>query len=127
MTRTKNNSGSVAVECALILPLLTLLVIAIIQVTFVCIEGQLTTYAAFMAARSQMVEGDYQEEAHRIVPWMKVGLQDLTTVRVQGHHPIFNVGPLGSAYQMRADMPFYPHVQTCTSAEDNPIHGGNGC
>ncbi len=124
--RTKNNSGSVAVECALTLPFLMLLVIGIIQVAFICIEGQLITYAAFMAARSQMVSGNYQEEAHGIVPWMSVN-GDSQTVSLFGHRPIFNVGPLGESYQMRANIPFYSHSQNCTPTEDNPIRGDNGC
>lgn len=127
LSHLNRQSGSIAVECALTLPLLTLLVITIIQSAFICIEGQLTTYATFMAARSQMVGGDYQEEAHRIVPWVQVRLSDPTTVHVQGHRPLFNVGPLGNAYQMSADMPFYPHAQGCAPTDDNPIRGGAGC
>lgn len=129
--------GSVAVECALSIPLLVLLLLVVIQFLFLCIERQLMNYAAFMAARSRMVraDGGYKVLAKKIVPWAKaeasISDPDNLSVKVRGHKSIFNLSasPLGKNYgDLTATVPVYPHPQTSTSEEDNPIcTGGAQC
>lgn len=137
MIRKRNNRGSIAVECALSIPLVVLLLLVVIQFLFLCIERQLMNYTAFMAARSRMVRADgaYQVLAKKIVPWSKADVlsagPDKIKVMVWGHRPLFNLeaSPLGRNYgDLTATVPVYPHPQTRTPDEDNPIcSGGLSC
>lgn len=134
-TAKTRQSGSVAVECALSIPLLVLLLLVVIQFLFLCIERQLMNYAAFMAARSRMVRADgYKALVTKIVPWAtaeaSVSDPDNLSVNVRGHKPIFNLStsPLGEDYTLTATVPVYPHLQMSTQDEDNPICiGGASC
>jgi Flp pilus assembly protein TadG len=129
--------GSVAVECALSIPLLVLLLLVVIQFMLLCVERQLMNYTAFMAARSRMVRADgaYQKLAKKIVPWAKaqVDATDPNHVKmhVWGHKAIFTLtdSPLGPQYQLKTNLPIFPHVQTHGPHEDNPIicAGGQPC
>lgn len=131
-----HEKGSVAVECALSLPLLVLLLLVVIQFLFLCIERQLMNYAAFMAARSRMVRAvdGYKLLANKIVPWAKAEVlspdSETLIVKVRGHKPIFNLSasPLNETYTLTATVPVIPHPQTNTQDEDNPIcSGGASC
>lgn len=135
MRLKKYSRGSVAVECALSIPLLVLLFLVVIQFLFLCIERQLMNYTAFMAARSRMVRVDgYKALATKIVPWAtaeaSVSDPDNLSVNVRGHKPIFNLSasPLNESYILTAIVPVYPHPQTSVQDEDNPIcSGGEPC
>lgn len=131
--QVRRQRGSVAVEYALSIPLLVLLLLVLIQFFFVCVERQLMNYTAFMAGRSRMVRADnaYRDLAKEIVPWASATVApgsapDAPSVHVQGHKPIFNLSnsPLGSGYQLHATVPVYPHPQVNHQDEDNPICGG---
>ncbi len=132
-----HEKGSVAVECALSIPLLVLLLLVVIQFLFLCIERQLMNYTAFMAARSRMVRPDksYQRLAKEIVPWAKaeadVSDPNHVIMHVRGHKAVFNLNasPLGSDYSLKSTVPVYPHIQLNRADEDNPIicPGGHPC
>jgi Flp pilus assembly protein TadG len=135
-TAKSNDRGSVAVECALSIPLLVLLLLVVIQFMLLCVEQKLMTYTAFMAARSRMVRTDaYQQLAMQIVPWANAreihgATTDALSVQVKGHKAIFNLNasPLVENYTLTATAPVYPHSQRNVPEEDNPIcSGGAQC
>lgn len=113
--------------------------IVVMQFGFLCIERQLTTYTAFMAARSAMVVGDFTTVAHKVLPWVRVyptqvkwGSEMVDGLIVRGHQPLFNVGPLGKKfngvkYEMTAEVPVYSHKPGCFPNDDNRLPGGDPC
>lgn len=137
--RLSRQNGSIAVECALALPLMVAIMIVVMQFGFLCIQRQLMTYTAFMAARSAMVGGDPTAVAQKILPWVQVfstqvqwGNEMVDGLIVSGHQPLFNVGPLGKkwngvAYEMTAEVPVYSHKPACFPNDDNRLPGGDPC
>lgn len=58
MHRHNCQSGSVAVECALALPLFTAVLMMVIHVGLLCIQRQSRIYDVFMAMRAQLLVQD---------------------------------------------------------------------
>lgn len=58
MSRRCCQSGSVAVECALALPLFTAVIMMVIHVGLLCIQRQSRIYGAFMVMREQLIVQD---------------------------------------------------------------------
>jgi Flp pilus assembly protein TadG len=51
-------SGSVAVECVLILPLMVAMMLLVLHVGLLCIQKQVVIYDTFMAMRARLIVTD---------------------------------------------------------------------
>lgn len=56
--RKKNNSGSVAVECALALPFLMVIVMMLLHLALLTIQQQSRIYDRYMGLREEMIAAD---------------------------------------------------------------------
>lgn len=58
MRHPTKQSGSVAVECALALPVMVAVVVMVLHLGLLCIQKQNVIYAAYMSMRAQMIAAD---------------------------------------------------------------------
>lgn len=54
----RRQSGSVAVECALVLPLMVAVMMMVLHLGLLCIRKQNAIYDTFMAMRAQLIAAD---------------------------------------------------------------------
>jgi hypothetical protein len=125
LQKKRGSRGAVAVECALVLPLVVAVLGVVIQCGLLAIERQLTNYAGFMAARARMVDRDPRAAARRVLPWLSLAW-DTQQVKVVGHRAVLHGRPLGRGYQMEAEVPVVRHPQSGDGDEDNSLCAGGG-
>lgn len=58
MNRMQKDAGSVAVECALVLPLMVAVMMMVLHMGLLCIRKQNVIYDTFMEMRAQMIAAD---------------------------------------------------------------------
>lgn len=63
MTHTTKQSGSVAVECALVLPLMIAVMMMVLHLGLLCIQKQNVIYGTYMTMRAQMIAADVTRAA----------------------------------------------------------------
>lgn len=58
MTRVQKEAGSVAVECAFVMPLMIAVMMMVLQLGLLCIRKQDVIYDTYMALRTQMISAE---------------------------------------------------------------------
>ena len=84
---SRNEKGQAVVEFALIFPLQILVTLLILQISFLYVAEQVVNYAAFAAARAELVGEDAEQAAEAICTPI-AGITDLGT----GVEPIYYPG-----------------------------------
>lgn len=63
MNCMKKDAGSVAVECALVMPLMVALMMLVLHIGLLCVQKQNVIYATYMALRAQLIATDVTRAA----------------------------------------------------------------
>ncbi len=79
MRLLKNQNGQAVVEFALIFPVQLLITLVILQVAFLYVASQVVHYAAFAAARAELV-GESAEDAADAICTPVAGIRNLTAM-----------------------------------------------
>ena len=81
-----NEKGQAVVEFAVVFPFQLLITLLILQVTFLYVAGHVVNYAAFAAARAELV-GESAEDAAEAICTPIAGITDLNTDTAPIYYP----------------------------------------